>query len=339
MIRRSLRPALSTSVSSVALVFCAILLSSRPVLAQFTQQGPKLVGSGGVGFSAFQGYSVSVSADGNTAIVGGPADNAGAIVGVGAAWIWTRSGGVWTQQGSKLVGSGAVGSADQGYSVSVSADGNTAIVGGPTDNGDTGAAWIWTRSGGVWTQQGSKLVGSGAVGRAFQGYSVSVSADGNTAIVGGPFDNGDAGAAWIWARSGGVWTQQGSKLVRSGDVRFAEQGHSVSVSADGNTAIVGGPGDGDAGAAWIWTRSGGVWTQQGPKLVGSGAVGFAVQQGYSVSVSADGNTAIVGGYADNGFTGAAWIFVSAAAIPALSEWMLLALAAMLALVAVIKARV
>ena len=107
----------------------------------------------------------------------------------GAAWVWTRSGGVWTQQGSKLVGTGAVGAANQGYSVSLSADGNTAIVGGSETMVDAGAAWVWTRSGGVWTQQGSKLVGTGAVGSAGQGISVSLSADGNTAMVGGYADN------------------------------------------------------------------------------------------------------------------------------------------------------
>ena len=92
---------------------CAIVLSSHPALAQFSQQGPKLVGTGAVG-GAWQGWSVSVSADGNTAIVGGYGDNSYA----GAAWVWTRSAGVWTQQGSKLVGSGAVGTyIYQGYSV------------------------------------------------------------------------------------------------------------------------------------------------------------------------------------------------------------------------------
>jgi len=63
------------------------------------------------------------------------------------------------------------------------------------------------------TQQGGKLVGTGAVGGAFQGSSVSLSSDGNTAIVGGYGDSGFVGAAWIWTRSSGVWTQQGSKLV------------------------------------------------------------------------------------------------------------------------------
>ena len=139
------------------------LIVTFSATAQFVQQGNKLVGTGTVGpTSSDQGRSVSISSDGNTAIVGGSGDNNSA----GAAWIWTRSGGVWTQQGSKLVGTGAVGIAEQGFSVSLSSDGNTAIVGGPSDNSLGGAAWVWTRSGGIWSQQGSKLVGTGAVGNA-----------------------------------------------------------------------------------------------------------------------------------------------------------------------------
>jgi hypothetical protein len=87
--------------------------------------------------------------------------------------------------------------------VSLSGDGNTAIVGGPVDNSDAGAAWVFTRSAGVWTQQ-MKLVGTGAVGAAEQGRSVSLSGDGNTAILGGPGDNGDVGAAWVDARLAGT---------------------------------------------------------------------------------------------------------------------------------------
>ena len=156
--------------------------------------------------SAQQGQSVSLSADGNTAIVGGPGDNNSETYAAGAAWVWTRSGGVWTQQGTKLVGSGAVGivgsggvNASQGFSVSLSADGNTAIVGGVSDSSQAGAAWVWTRSGGVWTQQG-KLVGTGSVsGTVWQGQSLSLSGDGNTAILGGPYDNANAGAAWVFS--------------------------------------------------------------------------------------------------------------------------------------------
>ena len=269
----------------------------------WTQQGAKLVGSGAVGH-AYQGTSVSLSADGNTALVGGWGDDGFA----GAVWVWVRSGGVWTQQGAKLVGTGALGTSQRGFAVSLSADGNTALVGGNGDNSLAGAAWVWTRSGGVWTQQGAKLVGTGGVGAGLQGFSVSLSADGNTALVGGFRDAGDAGAVWVWTRSGGIWTQQGAKLVGTGAVGTAQQGRSVSLSADGSTALVGGTGDNaNVGAAWAWTRSGGVWTQQGAKLVGTGALGTS-QRGFAVSLSADGNTALVGGNLDDGSTGAVWVW-------------------------------
>jgi hypothetical protein len=275
------------------------------------QQGGKLVGTtneyGGGLWS--QGASVALSSDGNTAIVGGPSDNRT----MGAAWVFTRSGNVWMQQGNKLVGSGAGESPlppGQGMSVALSADGNTAIVG----SWGAEAAWVFTRSGGAWSQQGKKLVGTGAVGKARRGMSVALSADGYTAIVGGWSDNSKTGAAWVFTRNGGVWTQQGKKLVGTDAVGSARQGMSVALSADGNTAIVGGPGDnpwdrsvpfglGAAGAAWVFTRTAGVWTQQGNKLVSTSAVG---RQGTSVALSADGNIAILGGFADDG--GVALVF-------------------------------
>jgi hypothetical protein len=268
----------------------------------WTQQGNKLVGTGAVG-SAFQGDSVALSADGNTALVGGVGDNSGA----GAAWVFTRSNGTWTQQGSKLVGTGAVGSANQGISVALSADGNTALVGGVGDNSGAGAAWVFTRSNGTWTQQGNKLVGTGAVGSAFQGGSVALSADGETAMVGGYGDN-SVGAAWVFTRSNGSWSQQGNKLAGTGAQGFADQGYAVALSADGNTALVGGFYDNNGiGAAWVFTRSNGTWTQQGSKLVGTGGVGTP-RQGWSVALSADGNTALLGGTMDNNFVGATWVF-------------------------------
>jgi hypothetical protein len=274
------------------------------------RQQAKLVGAttdyGGGLWS--QGASVAVSADGNTAIIGGPSDNRT----TGAVWVFTRSGGVWTQQGNKLVGSGAGEPPlppGQGMSVALSADGNTAIIGGWEVEG----AWVFTRSGSAWSQQGKKLVGMGAVGKGRQGMAVALSADGNTAIVGGWSDNSKTGAAWVFTRNGGVWTQQGKKLVGSDAVGSARQGMSVALSADGNTAIVGGPGDnpwdrhapfglGASGAAWVFTRGGGVWTQQN-KLVSTGAVG---RLGTSVALSADGNIAIVGGFAEDG--GVALVF-------------------------------
>ena len=376
------------------------LLPALPAQAQFAQQGPKLVGTGAIGAAA-QGYSVSLSADGDTAIVGGP-DNDG----VGAAWVYTRSRGMWRQQ-AKLVGTGSAAICNppvcahgQGSAAALSGDGNTAIVGG--QDGLGAAAWVFTRAGGVWSQQaelsgggnqGSSATGvalsadgnTAIIGNAFvriffiggflrgeawvysrsngvwsqqaelvdtslppdglQGYSVSLSGDGNTAIVGAPFAgvfgeivNGfpvsdqlpPPGAASVYTRSAGVWSRQ-AKLVGTGALALcldevsrtstlgscAEQGWSVSLSSDGDTAIVGGPNDGNTnptngsslglGAAWVFTRSGGVWSQQGAKLVGTAAVGNA-GQGTSISLSGDGDTAIVGGSGDNNNAGAAWVF-------------------------------
>jgi uncharacterized protein (TIGR03437 family) len=272
----------------------------------WTQQA-KLVGTDAVGF-AYQGASVGLSADGNTAIVGGTGDNGG----IGAAWVFVRAGTAWSQQGSKLVGSGALFKSVQGSSVALSADGTTAIVGGWYDDGSVGAAWIYTRSGTTWSQQGPKLVGAGIAGMTAQGWSCALSADGNTALVGGV--NG-GGASWVFTRSGTVWSQQGGPLVGNDAVGLAQQGDSVALSADGNTAIVGGHGDSpngftDAGAAWIFARSGGTWTQQGAKLIGTGVVGIGCQ-GNSVSLSSDGHIALVGGDCDNLGLGTAWVYTRA----------------------------
>jgi DNA-binding beta-propeller fold protein YncE len=274
----------------------------------WTQQGGKLTGAGEVG-EAFIGFgaSVALSSDGNTALIGGPGDNKN----LGAAWVFTRSGPVWAQQGSKLTGEGACVASRFGSSVALSSDGNTALIGGPPDNGGTGAAWAFTRSGVVWTQQGSKLTGTGASGAARFGSSVALSSDANTALIGGPLDNGETGAAWVFTRSGTVWAQQGSKLTGSaGSGAIPPQfGESVALSSDGNTALVGGPFDNNgSGAAWVFTRSGAVWSQQGSKLTGTGGVGIFDEFGLSVALSSDGGTALIGGPLDNGEAGAAWVF-------------------------------
>jgi hypothetical protein len=84
--------------------------------------------------------------------------------------------------------------------VSLSGDGNTGLVGGYGDDNNIGAAWVFTRSHGVWSQQGPKLVGSGAIGMPSQGSSVFLSADRSTAIIGGPADFNSLGAVWVFAQ-------------------------------------------------------------------------------------------------------------------------------------------
>jgi hypothetical protein len=278
----------------------------------WTQQ-QLLVGSGISGSVATIGRSVSLSGDGNTVIFGAPGDNSY----IGATWVFTRSGGVWSQQGSKLVGTGFVGTANQGVDLTLSQDGNTFVTGGYSDNSNAGAVWVFTRTNGVWSQQGSKLVGTGATTTTSgQGFSTNISSDGNTIAVGGPWDNGSGafslavGATWVFTRTNGVWSQEGSKLIGTGATGLATQGNCVSLSGDGNTLAIGGSTDNsNVGATWIFTRSAGVWTQQGSKLVGSGNTGSSFQgTDAAVELSNDGNTLVVGGFADNSFVGAIWIF-------------------------------
>ena len=288
------------------LVCGAPFLSPQLALAQFLPQGQLPVGANAIG-GAQQGNSVALSADGTTAIVGGPADNGGSLFtqGVGAAWVYTFSNGAWIQ-GSKLIGPEAIGNSGQGYSVALSSDGTVALVGGAADNNGAGAAWVFTLSNGVPSQPGIKLpLGTGAIGAANQGYSAALSTDGKTAIVGGPSDNNVTGAAWVYTFSNGAWTQQ-SKLVDA-NVAGAAQATSVALSADGTTAILGEADPLGVGAAWVYRLSNGALTGPPVKFGANNAIGQA-NQGGAVALSADGTTAMVGGDFDNGAAGAAWIY-------------------------------
>jgi hypothetical protein len=141
--------------------------------------------------------------------------------------------------------------AQQGISVALSADGNTAIVGGPFDNSNAGAAWVFTRNGGMWTQQGDKLVGSGASGDAGQGNSVALSC--NTAIVGGPLDNSSAGAAWAFVAPTPAATHDFNADCRSDILwRNATTGQVLGWFLNGSTVI----GGGSPGSATNDTSSG-----------------------------------------------------------------------------------
>ncbi len=270
------------------------------------QQGSKLVASDATTDARF-GTSVALSDDGSTLAVGGFNDAAS----VGATWIFTRSGATWSQQGGKLTASDAIGAARQGTSVSLSADGNTLLTGGPGHDTNKGASWIFARFGGTWSQIGLQLAGSDATAGAVQGVSVALARDGRTAIAGGPGDAGGIGAAWIFTWNGSAWVVQGAKLVPS-DVSGANAsvGFACAISADGNVAAVGAWRDsGPTGAAWVFTRSGSLWTRLQPKLVGTGAFGAAFQ-GSAVALSSDGNTLISTGPNDTVARGAAWVFVN-----------------------------
>jgi len=146
---------------------------------------------------------------------------------------------------------------------------------------------------------------------------VALLGDGTTLLVGAWQDDSNAGGVWVFTPNNGVWTQQSLKLGTGGG---SQQGWSVALSADGNTAIVGGPsndwvlGVRTVGAAWVFRRVGGVWSQWGQKLVGGGGGSSVQQQGRSVAISGDGGTVVLGAPYDNYSAvdvtsiGAAWIF-------------------------------
>jgi trimeric autotransporter adhesin len=226
----------------------------------------KLKGGGETKKDGF-GFSAALSSDGNTALIGAPYDGNFS----GAAWVFTRSGETWAPQGGKLTGSGEGAQGQFGTGVALSADGNTALIVAP----DSGAAWVFKRSGSTWTQQGGVLTGTGF------GRHVALSGDGNTALLSAPYDNNNRGAAWVFTRSGETWSQQ-EKITagESGDGYF---GWAVALSSDGNTAVIGSLSANMAAA--VYTRSGTTWTKQA-ELPHSNAV----------SVSADGNTALIGEY-------------------------------------------
>lgn len=293
-------------LARVVFVLAALCVSLRPGFAQYSQQGQK----SGPQFSQAEngGFSLAFSTDGSTLVVGAPgaSRDSGANGDIGGAWVYQRTGRSWNKVAS-LVGVGGVGLTRQGTSVAVSADGSTAIIGGSMDNGGVGAAWIFVRSEAGWMQQGPKLVGSGAIGPSQQGIAVSLSADGNRALIGGPAEIGAPGSAWIFDRNGGSWTQR-DRLVGVDTLGQSKLGSSVALSGTGLTALVGGMDDDNGrGAVWVFVPTSDGWLQQGPKLVGTGALG-ASHQGQAVALSTDGNTAAVGAPGDNSSLGATWVF-------------------------------
>jgi hypothetical protein len=226
------------------------------------------------------------------------------------------------QQGLKLVDTTRTNVRSQGSSIALSADGNTLAVGCPNDSG-YGVVCVYIRKGSDWSLQ-ARLRCSGAASRSPRfGVSVALSADGNTLAAGGWSDieqinwsERTVGATWIFTRTDSTWSQQGEKLVGKSEIyRFARQGASVALSADGNTLAVGSRADTlGKGAVWIFSRANSVWSQQGDCLVASGVdirsysnfSGSDVRS--SLTISADGNTIAVGIPTDNQSTGSVSVF-------------------------------
>jgi len=266
------------------------------------QQQAKLVPEDGDSGDRF-GYSVAVSGDGSTVLVGAHRDGNPNGDDAGSAYVFSRTTGTWRQQ-AKLAADDGHPNDDFGYSVAVSADGTTAIVGARRDeapNGSrAGSAYIFSRKGDGWQQQAELVPRNGNNNDQF-GVSVALSADGSTTIVGAPRDtvsDGRQGSASVFSQTGGTWQKQ-AKLTPN-DEGGGNSGRSVSLTADGTTATVGAwrhrdpNGSGAVGSAHVFSQSGGAWRQQTTLTPNDGDAGDRF--GWSVAVSPDGSTTVVGAF-------------------------------------------
>lgn len=272
----------------------------------WSQYGPKLTGSDSTTNALF-GSFVDLADESDYFAVGSPGDQSS----LGCTHVFQLIGEDWVQMGSKLVGTGSVGSTPrQGFSVQISDLGQALITGSPGDAGGLGACWVFTQTLGVWSQLGDKLTPTGNIGNPQFGYSVAISGtDGSTIAVSGPSNNNSQGAVWIYTVIDGTITQQGSTLIPSGTSGQPLFGFSIDLSNSGSTLIAGAPQNaGNEGMTFSFVRNNLLNWQQVAQLKGTGAIGLA-QQGYAVALSADGTTAAIGSRANNSNTGAVWIFI------------------------------
>lgn len=279
-------------------------------------QQAKLTASDGQASDGF-GYDVEISKDGNYAIVGAWFEDGGSgdpTSNAGAGYVFVRSGSSWTQQ-AKLVASDAGVGYLLGLHVSINEDGTYVALGasGEDTNGtDSGAVYIFVRSGSSWSQQ-QKIEQNPSY--STQRFSkVSLNSDGTYLLAGatnvqGPPNFNGQGAVYVFTRSGSTWTQQQGPIFTSDGQSSDTFGHSIAINEDATTFIAsalnedGGSGDpiSSAGAAYIFTRSGSTWTEQA-KIVASDAQASDTF-GRSVAISKDGNIVVVGTTAEDGGAG------------------------------------
>ena len=240
-------------------------------------------------------FGCSVAIAGDTVVVGACYDDHAGGIDAGSVYIFVRSGEVWTQQ-AKLTAADPASIDYFGYAVTIS--GETVVIGAHYDsyNGKTsaGSAYVFVRSGALWSQQ-AKLTPDDAANYDYFGHSVAISGD--TALIGSEGDDhagGDeAGSAYVFVRSGTLWSQQ-AKLTA--DDAAEEDYFGSSVAITGDTALIGSPvddyaGGGDAaGSAYVFVRSGALWSQQAKLTANDAARGDYFGSCAAIS----GDTALIG---------------------------------------------
>jgi uncharacterized repeat protein (TIGR01451 family) len=266
-------------IASVAAVLSAPTVAGADGLQFPFAELTRLAGIGDAISDRDERFGAAVAADGDTVVVGAPGHTGPVYLNNGAAYIFRSIGGAWTLEATFLAPS----SQYQRFGASVAISGDTAVVGYP----GASQVLVFVRDGGTWVEQ-ARLSDSNSFGA-----SVSISAD--TLVAGAPLQGGGggwaAGAAVVYVRNGTTWTKQ-QTLLPADVVKGHAFGQSISVSGD--SLVVGSPGERstagglDAGSAYVFVRSGTVWSQQA-KLMGGGGTGDA----FGSAVALDGDSLAV----------------------------------------------
>jgi hypothetical protein len=261
-------------------------------------------------------FGISVAVAGNTVVIGASFDDIGANANQGSAYLFLRSGTVWTQE-QRLTAADGAANDFIGSSVAISRTGETMVVGAYLDdvsaNADQGSVSVFFLSNETWIEQ-QKLTASDGAADDESGFSVAISGD--TVVVGAPLDdigaNSDQGSVYVFVRSGTSWTEQ-QKLTAGDGAESDFFGYSVAIS--GETIVVGAlfddgaPGNESQGSAYVFLRSGTSWTEQ-QKLTASDATS---QDSFGRSVTVAVDTIVIGAYAADDLEGAAYVFVRSGA--------------------------
>lgn len=269
------------------------------------------------GGGSFDSFGRAVAGDADTAVIGAYNATVGTTDLQGTAFVFTRTGTAWSLQQTLTASDGIAG---ERFGQAVALAGDTIIIGASSsdliENERQGAAYVFTRTGDTWTEQ-QKLTASDGNPRDFFGSAVAL--DGDTLVVGAPStDVGGAmqpGAAYVFTRSNGVWSQQQKLVPGVGNPRDF---FGAAVAVDGDTIVVGSTGSDvngaeDQGAAYVFTRTGPAWTQQQQLLAGDGKAGDR----FGVDVAVQGDTGVIGATGGTAIgdpiAGAAYVFTRSGA--------------------------
>ncbi len=255
-------------------------------------------------------FGQSVAISGDTIAVGAADDDHGGFLGAGSVYVFVRSGSTWTEQAILRASMPSTGAA-LGFSVAI--DGDTIVAGALRESHPSitraGSAYVFVRSGTTWSEQ-AILRASDAAADDYLGSDVAI--DGDTAIVGAWEDDHSGfstnGSAYVFVRSGMTWSEQA--ILRASDTyHWAYFGGSVDLDAD--TAIVGAFGQWhsglpEAGSAYVFTRTGTAWSEQGILRASDAASGDDL----GASVAIEGDVAIAGanGVSVGGVAGAGSVY-------------------------------